>query len=447
MKKTKVIVKNTTIIKKPPTAVSSLLKDNLTYPNPAYVQAVKSGRFIPSNMPHTVQFYKENNDKLMVPKGYTRYVLYLLGSKTKVIDRTVAPPFKIKFKGELRSYQDTATKRMLKRRFGVLKAPTGSGKTVMGTYIASKRKTTTLIVVHNKELLHQWINAFKQFTNIKDIGVIGDGKYNIKPITVGIVNSITKKVDELNKEFGLIIYDECHRVVSPIWMNIVNNMCCKYQLGLSATPYRSDKLSEVIFQLIGPLQHEVNKSELHKAVLEPEIIRCTTQFDYRFNNDYSKMISALTDNEPRNTRIINTIIRDHKTYKEPIMVVSDRVSHCETLQKMLNLNSRIRTIILSSKVPKKERAQVVQDLKNKKYDVLISTTSLLGEGFDAPILNALFLTTPIKFSGRLIQVVGRILRPSKGVQPRVYDFRDPLVPVLRFSGFARDKVYKTNGWS
>jgi superfamily II DNA or RNA helicase len=447
--KTKVIIKNTVVVKNPPDAVVSLLKTKLTYSNPQYVQAVKNGRYIPNSMPRTVQFYKERDSKLMVPKGYMHHVLYLLGSKTKVVDRTVAPDIDISFKGTLRPYQNKATKDILNRRFGVLKAATGSGKTVMGTFIASKRKTTTLVVVHNKELLYQWVDAFKQFTDTKEIGIIGDGKYKIKPITIGIVNSVTKKVDELNKEFGLVIYDECHRVVSPIWMNIINNMYCKYQLGLSATPYRSDKLTDVIFQLVGPTLHEVNKRDLQrtKAVLEPKIVRCSTQFEYRFNQDYAKMISKLTEDDARNERVINRIINDYNTYKEPIMVVSDRVSHCEILHKLLRLNSRIKTVVLSSKVPKKERKQVVEQLKNRKYDVLISTTSLLGEGFDAPILNALFLTTPIKFSGRLIQIVGRILRPSKGKQPRVYDFRDPLTPVLRFSGFSRDKVYKANGWN
>jgi len=103
---------------------------------------------------------------------------------------------------------------------------------------------------------------------------------------------------------------------------------------------------------------------------------------------------------------------------------------------------RVKCELLHGGTDRKERARIVGDVRNRKVQILISTLSLIGEGFDAPNLTALFLTTPIKFKGRLIQTCGRILRPEKNKNPRIYDFRDTNVKLLRYGGINRDKIYK-----
>jgi len=447
---TKVIIKGSTLLKNLPQPAFFKVKDILTYENPKYKQAKKNGRWIGNDLKPYLYFYKEKGSSLIVPRGMVGKVCKLLKIPTsEIIDFTVAPPINISFKGVLRKYQEIAVKDMLGRRYGILQGATGSGKTVMGTAIAAERKVKTLVIVHNKELKNQWIQAFKEFTNVTDIGVIGDGDCDVKDVTIGIINSVHPKAEVLKNEFGLVIYDECHRAIGDTWIKTINTLRPKFHIGLSATPYRSDGLTNALFHIVGPIIHRVNRKYLENtgAVLVPRIVRIQTRFFYTFRNDYSTMLSTLTRDDTRNILLANTIIKEFQTYKEPIMVVSDRVSHCDVLAFLLKDIAGLKPVVIHGKLNKKIREQAVKDLKSGKHNVLVATVSLLGEGFDAPDLNAIFLTTPIKFSGRLIQIIGRILRPSKdGKQPRVYDFKDTLIQVLRWSGFARDRVYKEHGW-
>jgi len=256
------------------------------------------------------------------------------------------------------------------------------------------------------------------------------------------------KANELKKEFGFVLHDESHRCISGMHIKTINTLQPRFHLGLSATPYRSDGLTKALFRIVGPILHKVDKKHLEKtgAILVPVIKRIDTHFPYNFNNDYSAMMSTLVANNDRNMLIANKIIEDHKRYKEPIMVVSDRITHCEVLRYLIDGEAGINPVVLSGRLSKDYRKQAVKDLHNGLYNVLIATVPLLGEGFDSPDLNAIFLTTPMKFAGRTIQTVGRILRASDSSVPRVYDFRDNLVNVLRYSGFARDKVYKAQNW-
>ncbi|RLI66833.1 MAG: hypothetical protein DRO67_00220 [Candidatus Asgardarchaeum californiense] len=446
----KIILKGSCLIHGAPESKLNLIKKRLTFDNPKYVQAKRNGRFIPRSVPPTLEFYKERGSALMVPRGMCGFVCKTIGVDPKYVkDFTVCDPINIQFKGKLRDYQEKAVQDVLGRRYGILEAGTGSGKTIMGIAVATKRSTKTLVIVHNRELLLQWIERFKTFTDIEEVGVISGGTFDIKDVTVGIINSVNKCAASIKKEFGFVIYDECHRTLGNTWISTINTLMPKYHLGLSATPYRSDKLTGALFSIVGPIVHKVSKQHLENtgAILIPEIIRVHTKFSYRYNNDYPQMLSALTANETRNIQIGNAIVNDYLRNKEPIMVVSDRVSHCEELRYIIDNVKGIKPVVLSGRLSKEYRKQAVKDLYDRKYNILIATVPLLGEGFDAPDLNAVFLTTPMKFSGRTIQTVGRILRPSEsGVPPRVYDFRDTLIPVLRYSGFARDRVYRKQGW-
>jgi superfamily II DNA or RNA helicase len=447
-----VIIKGSTLVKDAAPHFIMQLKNLLTFENPKWLSAKRHGTFV-GNIPQWLYYYKAKDNSVIVPKGMTGYVLKMLDYPTEqIIDQTTAIPIEIEFTGKLRDYQEDVVKDMMNRRYGIVEAATGSGKTVMGIAYAAKRKLTTLVVVHNKELLNQWVDRFSEFTtlNKKDIGIIGNGKFEVKDVTIGIINSISKSLDVLKDKFSLVIYDECHRAIGSTWVNTINSMQSKYHIGLSATPYRSDGagMTKALFRIVGPMIHKVDRNMLEKtgAVLTPRIIRIPTRFTYNFNKDYAQMLNRLSNNEQRNILIANHIIEEFKTYKEPIMVVSDRVSHCDLLKELLMNEAGITPVVLSGKVPKAKRVQAVEDMKAGKYNTLIATVSLLGEGFDAPDLNSVFLTTPVKFQGRTIQTIGRIIRPSKGGQPKVYDFRDNLIPVLRYSGFSRDRVYKHHNW-
>jgi len=297
--------------------------------------------------------------------------------------------------------------------------------------------------VHSKELLYQWQEALMKFTG-EECGLLGDGKFLIKPITVGIINTVQKNVPKLSSHFGHIICDECHRIAASSWADTIQEFPAKHYLGLTATPFRRDGLGNAIFASLGPKRHKVNKDMLFKtkAVLKPDIYRIESDFKYLFLNDYATMISKLTKDIARNNLIIDEIRSDLKFNNENILVVSDRKQHCLTMQEMLLNKHGIESLVLTGSINKTKRKEIIKQVKSGKCKVLFATINLIGEGFDAPDLTSLFLTTPVKFAGRLLQAIGRILRPKKGKVPRVNDVRDNNVQVLQYSGYNRDRIYK-----
>lgn len=261
-----------------------------------------------------------------------------------------------------------------------------------------------------------------------------------------------------------ILVHNCHRCPSSVWSEVLIHFPAKYFLGLTATDFRKDGLGKAIFAHIGPRLHKVSDKKLQEsgAVLKPQIYKIPTTFRAArcFADEeklhYSAIIKKLVQDKSRNQLICDTVLNDLKKNRQNILIVSDRVEHCTEIAFMLrkmNVGSRVLSGKLCGspevdKVNKKlyikkmPRKDIVSDVKESKCKVLIATISLIGEGFDAPNLSALFMATPIKFSGRIIQTAGRILRPEKNKLPRVFDFRDENVRVLRYSGFHRDKVYK-----
>lgn len=425
-----------------------IMKD-LTFDNPKYIQAKKYGLFIGSDTPPKLQFfsYRRQEDVFYIPRGYLFYLIKTMKAECvefKIEDKTtLLPKLDVSFKGIPRDYQKIAVDKMSKYPIGVLESSTGSGKTFMGINLIAIRRQPTLIIVHTKELVQQWLKSIKDFLGY-DAGVLGDGKFILKDISVGIVQTVRNNMEELKDRFGHVICDETHRCPSTMWTDVLSQFSARYYLGLSATAIRNDGLGEAIFAFIGPKIHRVDPTHLQDvgAVLKPQVIRVPTRYGYMYRGDYSSMVSDLASNEVRNRLIVECICRDIKLYNSSILVVSDRVQHCVELQSILD-SKKIKSVLLASNLSTENRKKIVADMKSGKEKVAFATVQLVGEGFDAKNIHAIFLCTPIKWKGRLVQVVGRVLRPEDGKTARVYDFRDDNVAALRKIGKERDKTYKT----
>ncbi len=417
------------------------LKKELTIDNPKYVDAVKYGRWVGKRLAPKLKFYSGIKN-LRFPRGFAnesvRLIRQLEGVPPDVIDKRVKQqPVSFTFSGELRPYQQEAVDAVVARQFGVLESGTGSGKTVMALAVLAERGQPTLILVHNKELLYQWQERIHSFLGVQ-AGLVGDGKFDVQQVTVAIVNTARNKIDELQQYFGHLIVDECHRVPSSLFTDVVTGFDCLYMLGLSATAFRRDGLSRLINIYLGDLVHRVDGKALEAvgAVLRPKLICHETSFSFTFRDNYQDLLKALTNDEPRNNQISDDIVAECKNVASGILVVSDRVAHCELLVALLQQRG-IDARLLTGRSGTEERQQIVEDVHAGKVEVLVSTVQLIGEGFDCPGLASLFLTTPIKFSGRLLQVVGRILRPSPGKTARVHDYIDVEVGVLMRSADIR----------
>lgn len=447
-------VSNRIVLKDLPLSLDEKLRDALTFANPKYQDAVRMNR-VPMGIPKYLAAYQTDGDSLSIPRGLQPELEQMcrdLGFALTLEDYTLDGEVRYKFKGELRPYQEEAVEEILSRDIGVLCAPTGSGKTVIALAVIAERKQPTLIIVHTKELLYQWIDRIETFLGIPkdEVGKIGDGCWDVgRQVTVGIVNSVYKVKEEIKEDFGFVISDESQRCPSRQFSEAVSTFPASFLLGLSATPYRRDRLTRLIFWYLGPLVHEIPLEALQEegSVLKARVEWRYTDFrsDYDPVEEYPQMLSELTNEPERNKQIAQDVMSEKGGGIR--LVLTDRKNHVDALKALLYLEGDTPNVeTLTGSTPKQEREATIRRLKKAKSGVLIATGQLIGEGFDLPILTSLFLATPISFDGRVIQYLGRILRPAEGKgEPVVYDYCDRNVSVLLKSAKARNRVYKKHG--
>jgi superfamily II DNA or RNA helicase len=279
------------------------------------------------------------------------------------------------------------------------------------------------------------------------IGLIGAGSKKVgEQITVALVQSLYKCAAQIAPAVGHLIVDECHRAPSRTFTEAVAEFDAKFMLGLSATPYRRDKLSQLIFWYLGDLHHQVPKDDLvtNGTILQAEVILRPTIFKPYHDpvNEYSQMLSELTADDERNRLICSDISQEAIHERGVCLVLSDRKKHCQTLQVILKYKYGMDSELLTGDLTLEQRNSVLQRLNQGRIKVLIATGQLVGEGFDCENLATLFLVTPIRFSGRVIQYIGRILRPSRSKdQARIFDYVDDQVDVLKTAARARQRIY------
>jgi superfamily II DNA or RNA helicase len=446
----KIIVSNELQIFNTPDALFRKIRATFTLRNPEYDAAEKMGRWT-GNLDEYLRFYAVSGGTVTIPRGAMGLFLFFskeMGIRYEIIDkRRALPEVDFTFAGILKPYQQSAVKDIQSRDFGVLQASTGSGKTIMALALIAARRQPCLVIVHTKELLNQWIERIETFLNIPrvEIGVIGNGKNRIgDKITVGIINSIYPIAGSLKRHFGHIIVDECHRCPSRTFTEAVTAFDCRFMLGLSATPYRRDGLTKLIGWHLGR-QVAVKQSDLTDAdiILNVEVFNRETDFvtNYDASEEYSRMLSELTEDNSRNRLIVGDILKEASNGGGVCLVLSDRKEHCRTMQDMLNKQG-MNSDVLTGEVSNGERKAIVERLNAGDVRVLIATGQLIGEGFDSKSFQTLFLATPIKFDGRLIQCLGRVMRPAPGKDhARVYDYIDANVPVLVASARSRAHVF------
>jgi superfamily II DNA or RNA helicase len=437
-----------------PPEIMETLVEKLEFLNPKWLENDRMGRWN-RGTPRVLKFYdKVGRTGLWIPRGYIRHLINLCrrqGIQFRIDDqRRRLKPVNFVFRGRLKPFQKVAVDKMLAKDFGTLSSATGSGKTVMALYMIAKRKQPALIIVHTKELAAQWVERIGTFIGIEseDVGFIGGGKKRVgEKITVALVQSLYKCADEVAESIGFLLVDECHRCPSRTFTEAVSCFDSQYMLGLSATPYRRDQLSKLIFWHLGDKHHEVEKSQLIETgdVLPAKVVFRHTNFATRCDpvSEYSKMVAELTTDTDRNKLIASDVAEQASKNSGICLILSDRKAHCMNLQSMLRYRFKQESELLTGDLDEAERQKVLERINQGRVKILIATGQLIGEGFDCKDLTTLFLATPIKFSGRLLQYLGRVLRPAPGKKyARVFDYVDEKVATLKKAASARKRVYR-----
>jgi superfamily II DNA or RNA helicase len=441
-----------------PTELREELIKALSFPNPKWLENQRMGRWN-GGVPKELRYYdKVGKDGLWIPRGYMRRLLirlrreglnYSLDDVRRSLDEVELP-----FTGKLRDFQQTAVAKMARRDFGTLCAPTGSGKTVMALFLIHQRRQPAIVVVHTKELAFQWIDRINSYLGMdkEAVGLIGAGRKQVgDSITVALVQSLYKCAEEVAPHIGHLVVDECHRAPSRTFTEAVTAFDCRYMLGLSATPWRRDKLSKLIFWHLGDVHHQVESEALVAKghILAADVVWRSTRFEPYFDpvNEYAKMLAELTNDDERNRSIAADVAQVVESGAGGIcLVLSDRKKHCEVLRGLLQYKHGIEAALLTGDLSTEQRKAVLERLQSGREKVVVATGQLIGEGFDCPDLATLFLATPIRFSGRVLQYLGRILRPAQGKETAtVYDYVDEKVPALLNAAQARRRVYGEGG--
>ncbi len=205
-------------------------------------------------------------------------------------------------------------------------------------------------------------------------------------------------------------------------------------LGLSATPYRRDKLNKMLYISLGNVVATIKDKDLQEAGsrIKPEIIARETNFDFDYQEDadYQKMISALIEDSDRNQLIASDVVNESIDQDNLSLILSDRKAHCEALASLLQKQG-IDCAVLNGDISKKRREEIIRDIEAGTLRIIFATGALAGEGLDMPKLSRLFITTPIRWKGRVKQFIGRILRVAEGkTEAKVFDYVDSRVGIL-----------------
>jgi superfamily II DNA or RNA helicase len=462
-KSVNIVVSNQIFVGKqnlPPALINKIIR-LAAFQNPEFYKA-QSMRLPTFGKPRIIACAENFPDYIGLPRGCLEETVDLLDSLDVevIIDdkKWSGNHVKLNFLGNLTDEQQKAAKKLSQHDIGVLAATTAFGKTVVGAYMIAKRKTNTLIIVHRRQLLDQWIERLKIFLDLgmDQIGMIGGGKY--KPsgvVDIAIIQSLIKSnvVDDLVAEYGHVIVDECHHLSAVSFEQVIRACKAKYVLGLTATTTRKDGHHPIIFMQCGPIRYKVDaKTQALLRLFNHKIILRNTEFSLGTIKEQrpsiSYIYSEIINDHKRNMLIIKDIVQSLKSGCSPL-VLTQRKEHAAFFEQHLSQFCQ-NVIIMVGGQNTKKRAEVkrkLETLSDHEERVIIATGSYIGEGFDDKRLDTLFLTMPISWHGTLAQYAGRLHRAHvHKKEVTIYDYVDNQVAMLARMAEKRLKGYSKIGY-
>ena len=363
------------------------------------------------------------------------------------------------FLGELTPEQGDAATALLKHETGVLAATTAFGKTVIAANMISARGRNTLVLVHRRQLLDQWVARLRAFLDLPadQIGVIHGGKK--KPtgiIDVALMQSLVRQgaVSDLVADYGHVVVDECHHLSAVGFEAVAREAKAKFVLGLSATVTRKDGHHPIIFMQCGPVRHRVDaKTQAAARPFDHKVIFRRTQFRLGRSRPDEKpeihqLYSGLAKDPVRNDLIFHDILSTLEEGRSPV-IITERKEHLDLLAERLSKFAKNVIVFRGGLTARQSKAtaEALASVADDEERVLLATGRYLGEGFDDARLDTLFLTMPISWHGILAQYAGRLHR--RHVAKRevvVYDYVDENEPMLARMATKREIGYRNLGY-
>jgi superfamily II DNA or RNA helicase len=457
----------------------NIIKRLAAFRNPDFYKA-QAMRLPTFDKPRIISLSYETPENLCLPRGCELDLINLFSAHkvdVKWVDKSYSgKQIDVEFNGQLRDEQEDAVGSMLQHDNGVLSATTAFGKTVIGAKIISVKKVNTLILVHTQQLLEQWKERLNQFLVINEelpsdeikkrgrkksrsiIGQLGGGKNNLSGIIdVAIMQSLVKgdEVKEFIRNYGMVIVDECHHVPAFSFEQILKNVAGKYVYGLTATPVRQDGHHPIIFMHCGPVRYKVDaRKQAEKRPFEHYVIPRFTPFrkpvsQYEKEWSIGQIYAEISTSQIRNKLIIDDVIKSVNEGRNPI-VLTERTAHVEVIANALK-EVLPNVITLTGGMSAKERKAALERFSSIPAEsniVIVATGKFIGEGFDEPRLDTLFLAMPVAWKGTVQQYAGRLHRLYQNKsEVQIYDYVDVHVGVLERMYQKRLKGYASIGYS
>jgi superfamily II DNA or RNA helicase len=447
-----------------PPAMAARLIRLAAFQNPEFYRA-QAMRLPTFGKPRIISCADLHPRHVALPRGCLDDVVELLGAHAveAVIEdrRTDGEPLPagVKFEGELRYQQAKAFDSLTPQDFGVLAATTAFGKTVVAAALIAFRARNTLVLVHRRELLAQWVERLKTFLKIdpKNIGVIGGGRR--KPtgvIDVALIQSMVRggEASDLLANYGHLIVDECHHLSAASFELAARRSKAKFVLGLSATLARKDGHHPIIFMQCGPVRYRVDarsqameQGVVHRAKLRATQFQLPRELAGSDRPAIASVYAALAKDAVRNDLIFDDVLKALEARRSPV-VLTERRDHLDYLQGRLSRFVR-NLVVLRGGMSSAERgaSDAVLQASVGHERLILATGRYLGEGFDDARLDTLFLTMPISWRGTLAQYVGRLHRRHDGkTDVLVVDYVDDCVPLLARMAAKRRAGYRALGY-
>jgi superfamily II DNA or RNA helicase/very-short-patch-repair endonuclease len=433
------------------------------FQNPDFYKA-QAMRLPTYSKPRIIACAEDHEKHISLPRGCLEEVQELLVSLKidGVIrdERNAGTPLSVVFQGELRPEQLTAAQAMMAHDTGVLSATTAFGKTVIAAWLIARRGVNTLVLVHRRQLLDQWVERLSSFLGLppKAIGRMGGGRRKLTgSLDVAVIQGLVRKgvVKDCVADYGHLVVDECHHLSAHSFEEVIRRAKAKFVTGLSATVARKDGHHPIIFMQCGPVRYRVNaKAQAaarpfeHTVLVRPTAFRTVATANPDVRIQFHDLYDELIADDERNRLICDEVMQALREERSPL-ILTERNEHLDCLASRLSPSVRHLVVLRGGGRPKQARTVLAEmaAIPENEERVLLATGRYIGEGFDDPRLDTLFLTLPVSWHGTIAQYVGRLHRLHDGKREvRVYDYADLNVPMLARMFDRRCRGYEAAGY-
>lgn len=404
--------------------------------------------------------YRRTKDDVLVPRGAWNFIPgHVEYEDRRVLPKAPAYDFKLQLDAEIvmedgrtKTFkrQEDAVRSMLEQEQGLIIRQPGTGKSNIVLAFASVSETRVLVLVHTEDILQQWIEFAERAVPDARIGVIRQEEQTVGEITIATVQTFGPLLAEnrdWKRAFGAVVLDEAHHASAKTFEEILNRMNARYRFGVTASPTRADGKHAYMRSVIGPVIHKLKFESPIPVTVVP--IKTGFNYPYRGSFDWSRLVTALVQDDTRNQAIAKAADLEVKSGQR-VLILSRRIEHLQRIAAKMKTFDEYGSLFVgkwedengtSHTMSREMRRGLRQSFIDGEIRVLLAT-QLADEALDVPALSRIFLVHPGKHDGRLIQQIGRTLReyPDK-LDAVVYDVVDDRVGPLRKQWMQRKQFY------